>query len=290
MPRELSSEYDIDPREYLDRIEDIVTDRHPPTKVRNIDKVLFADGGPVDYLVWFVLDDYDEHRFFYYDDTPDSKMLQQLLSTTPTEEEMPKFRVLLQSHYETVEVVESAALFEIPDTYLPQFSPKPRANIGFFYSPVDDAIAVGTSAVPRSKTERILEDMEKILPNRSVERFTNDVVQELYSEIEAEIKRHVLEADVRPMLEADSGFKYETMTAIPEDIHPEYAGQDGELWQKPVSKVSYLDGAQGFLQIWLPEDAEDLALVTVTSGEYDKEKVIEETRNHLQQSLQKRSA
>jgi hypothetical protein len=290
MPRELSSEYDIDPREYLDRIEEKITDRHPPTKVRDVNKVLFANGGPVDYLVWFVLDDYDDHAFFYYDETPDSKMLRQLLSMTPTEEEMPKFQVLLQSHYETVETVEAALFFEIPDSYLPQFSPKPRANIGFFYSPVDDAIAVGTSAVPRSKTERILADMEKILPNGSVERFINAVVQELYSEIEAEIERHVLEADVRPMLEADSGIQYETKTAIPEGIHPEYAGQDGELWQKPVSKVSYLDGAQGFLQIWLPEETEDLALVTVTNGEYDKEKVIEETRNHLQQSLQKSSA
>jgi hypothetical protein len=65
----------------------------------------------------------------------------------------------------------------------------------------------------------------------------------------------------------------------------ERSGTDGELWQKPVSKVSYLDGAQGFVQVWLPEEAEKLALVTVTSGEYDHDTVIEQARDRLSQSI-----
>ena len=117
----------------------------------------------------------------------------------PTEEEMPKFRALLGSQNDTLEVVESAVLFEIPDTYLPQLTPNPRANVGFFYSSVEDAIAVGTNAIPRTRTERILEDVEKLLPSRDVERFVSDVVHELYEEIEADVERHVLDADVRSL-------------------------------------------------------------------------------------------
>lgn len=290
MPQELSVDYDIDPREYLDRIEGLVTDRHPPTRTRGVEEVIFADGGPIDYLIWYALDDYDDHAFFYYDDDPDPELLRRLLSMMPTKEEMPKFRVLLQSQYETLEVVESAVLFEIPDTYLPQLTPKPRANIGFFYSPVDDAIAVGTNAVPRTRTERILEDVGKLLPSKDVQRFVSDVVHELYEEIEADIERHVLEADVQPALESDSEFQYETVTTIPDDIHPEYEGKAGELWQKPVSKVPFLDGAQGFLQVWLPEETDGIALVTVTRGEYDEDRVVEETRNRLRESLEEKSA
>ena len=112
---------------------------------------------------------------------------------------------------------------------------------------------------------------------------------ELYEEIEAEIDRHVLDREVRPHLEADPDFRRETVTTVPEDIHPEYGGTDAELWQKPVSKVSYLDGAQGFLQVWIPAEPVDLALVTVTNGEYDEERVVEQTRDRLQESMMERS-
>jgi hypothetical protein len=285
MPTKLSTEYDIDPRKYLDRIEELIIDRHPPTESKHVEEVLVADSGPVDYLVWFALEEYEDHTFFYYDDSPDSKLLRKLLSLMPNEDQMPKFRVFLQAHYETVEVVDSARLFEIPDTYLPQYTPRPRANIGFFHSPIDDAIAAGINGVPRTKEEKILEDVDRLLPSRDVERFVSDVVQELYDEIESEIERHVVEADAQPVLESDPGFQYETSTLIPDGIHPEYSGTDGELWQKPVSKVSYLDGAQGFVQVWLPEEAEKLALVTVTSGEYDHDIVIEQARDRLSQSI-----
>ena len=103
--------------------------------------------------------------------------------------------------------------------------------------------------------------------------------------IEAEIERHLLRADVRSDLEADASFQFETVTSVPEDIHPEYGGQEAKLWQKPVSRVSYLDGAQGFLQVWLPDETDELALVTVTAWEYDAEKVVERTRNELRQSM-----
>lgn len=288
MPRELSTEYDIDIREYLERLEAIITERYPATKVRDVEEVIFIDDGPVDYLAWFALDGYEDHTFFYYDDAPEKQMFRQLLGMMPSESEMPKFRALLKARYETFETVDSAALFEIPDTYLPQFSPRPRANIGFFYTPVDDAVAAGISAVPRTKEQRILEDVEKLLPSRDINRFVNDVVQELYDQIEAEIERHLLRADVRSDLEADASFQYETVTSVPEDIHPEYGGQEAELWQKPVSKVPYLDGAQGFLQVWVPKEPDELALVTVTAGDYDQEKVVEQTRNELRQTIVER--
>ena len=289
MPTELSSKYEIDPEEYLDRIEELIMEHHPPTKARPVEEVLLADEGPIHYLVWFALEDYEDHTFFYYDDSPDPKLLRQLLSLMPTEDEMPKFRAFLQSQYETFEVVESARLFEIPDTYLPQFTPRPRANIGFFYSPLDDAIASGVNGVPRTKEEQILKDVEKLLPSKSVERFVTELVQELYDEIEREIERHVVDANVRPVLESDPDFRYETTTTIPTELHPDYSEMDGELWQKPISKVPYIDGAQGFLQVWLPNDTEDLALVILTSGEYAEDEVIEQARDQLQKSIEESS-
>lgn len=287
MKQELTTEYDIDVREYLSRLEAIITEQYPPTSVRDVEEVIFVDGGPVDYLAWFALDGYDDHTFFYYDDAPEKEMLRQLLGMMPDESEMPKFRALLKSQYETFEVVESAALFEIRDTYLPQFTPRPRVNIGFFYTPVDDAVAAGISTVPRTKEQRILEDVKKLLPSKDINRFVNDVIQELYDQIEAEIERHLLRMDVRADLEADEGFQYETVTSVPEDIHPEYGGEEAELWQKPVSKVSYLDGAQGFLQVWIPEATNDLALITVTAGGYNAEQVVERTRDELRRSMVK---
>lgn len=289
MPQELTTEYDIDRGEYLNRVEKLVTERHPPARPRHVEEVLFADDGPIEYLAWFALDGYDDHTFFYYDSSPDSEFLQLLLSIKPNEDEMPKLRALLRSRYETFEASEAGALFEIPDTYLPQFTPRPRAHIGFFYSPVDDKLVAGTSARPQTKTQEILEDVEKLLPNDDVEAFVTDVVEAVYDEIEAEIERRVLEIDVRPALKADSDFQCETVTTIPDDLHPEYGGQPGELWQKPGAKVEFLNSAQGFLQVWLPEETESVALVTATSGEYDEETVVEKTRTQLRQLTQKRS-
>lgn len=281
MPQELSTEYDIGLHDYLERVEKTINHTHPPTNARDVDEVVFVDGGPVDYLAWFALDNYDEHVFFYYDEAPDAGMLRQFLSMTPDEDEMPKFRALLKNQYETFERVDAAALFEIPDTYLPQFTPRPRAIVGFFYSPVDDAIAAGINAVPRTKRETILEDVGKLLPSSDIERFVDDLVSDVIDSIETDIERHVLACDVRPRLEGDPDFRRETVTTIPDGIHPEYSGTKGELWQKPVSRVPYLDGSQGFLQVWLPVDTEEYGLVTVTRGDYDSDAVVEETREYL---------
>lgn len=281
MPQELSTEYDIGLHDYLERVEKTITEKHPPTNVRDVDEVVFVDGGPVDFLAWFALDNYDEHVFFYYDEAPNAGILRQFLSMTPDEDEMPKFRVLLQHHYDTFERVDAAALFEIPDTYMPQYTPRPRAIIGFFYSPVDDAIAAGINAIPRTKRDSILEDIGKLLPGGDVERFVDDLVRDVVEELEADIERHVLDVDVRPRLEADPDFQRETTAKIPEGIHPEYSGTDGELWQKPVSRVPYLDGSQGFLQVWLPVDVDEYGLVTVTRGDYDSDTVVERTKDHL---------
>jgi hypothetical protein len=286
MPHRLTTEYDIDTRKYLDRIEEIITERHPPAEVREVEEVLFADGGPVDYLAWFALEGYEDHTFFYYDDSPDSTMLQQLLSVMPNADEMHKLRALLREQYETFEVVETAYLFEIPDTYLPQFTPRPRANLGFFYSPVEETMAAGISGVPRTKEEKIVEDVGKLLPSKSVERFVNEAVRELYDRITTEIERHVLEGEICPRLESDPDFRHETVSTVPDDLHPEYEGVEAELWQKPVSRVPYIDGSQGFLQVWLPVEADAFGLVTLTSGGYDEEAIVEQTRDRFLETVQ----
>lgn len=125
-----------------------------------------------------------------------------------------------------------------------------------------------------------------MLPADDVGQFVNEVIMEAYDQLEAEIERHVLDADVRPALEADSSFQRETVTTIPAGLHPEFGGTQGELWQKPASKVPHLDGSQGFLQVWVPDDADDLALVRVTDGDYHPETVIEETRSRLRETVE----
>lgn len=48
----------------------------------------------------------------------------------------------------------------------------------------------------------------------------------------------------------------------------------------------YLDGAQGFLQVWFPTEMENSALVTLTNGEYDGQAVVEQTRDRSLETMQ----
>lgn len=46
MPQELATEYDIDLEEYLERVEAAITDKHPPTDLRDVDEVVFLETEP----------------------------------------------------------------------------------------------------------------------------------------------------------------------------------------------------------------------------------------------------
>ena len=39
-----------------------------------------------------------------------------------------------------------------------------------------------------------------------------------------------------------------------------------------------MDGAQGCLQIWIPVEEEELALVSATAGNYDREAIVDAIR------------
>lgn len=103
--------------------------------------------------------------------------------------------------------------------------------------------------------------------------------------IEKDADRHTITADIREQLETDPDFRQETTNPLPKGIHPKYTGEPAELWQKPASKVGYMDGSQGFLQIWIPVDEDDITLVSATAGDYDREAIVDTIREEFQSTI-----
>ncbi len=286
MAREFISEYGLDPGEYVQRLAGGFQDRFSKIEQRPVEEAFFVDDGPVDYLVWFVLEDYENHTFFYHDDTPDEEFLRQLILTSPSKQEMAVFKTYLQQKYETYTELDIAVLLQIRDTYLPQMGERPRANIGICHNPIDDQVISGVSGIPRMREQEIFDDMDKLVPDRSFEKFITSTVQAIQAEIEEEAERHTISGDIRPVLEQDDDFTLETTKELPNGIHPNYTGKEAELWQKPASRVDYMDGAQGFLQIWIPVDEDTIALVSATAGEYDREAIVDAIREEFEVALE----
>lgn len=282
MDREFISEYGLEPTEYVRRLSETFRDRLPEMESQSVEGAFFVDDGPVEYLVWTVLEGYENHVFFYLDDSPDEKFVRQLLLASPTEAEMTVFDAFLRSHFETYAEIDTIAVLEIRDTYLPQFGERPRAILGICYNPVDDRIITGVSGIPRTREQEIFDDMNKLVPDRSFEKFITKTVQMLHDEIEVEADRHTIDADLCGVLESDEDFTFETTKDLPSGIHPRYTDEPAELWQKPASRVDYVEGAQGFLQIWIPVGEEDITLIDVTAGEYDRDEVVDAVREEFE--------
>lgn len=96
MTSKLQLEFDIDPERQIEQIADIVCEQHPPAQARNVEEVLVVDDGPIDYLGWLALEDYQDHHFFYKDEESDRELLQWLLSISPQESDMPQLKRVLQ--------------------------------------------------------------------------------------------------------------------------------------------------------------------------------------------------
>lgn len=282
MPREFVSEYGIDPEKYVQRLVDEYRERCPQFGERDVEEVILVDDGPVDHLVWIAFEGYEEHTFFYHDDDPEYETVQQLIHYSPDAEEMQKFKLYLYKKYETYEELDLARVLEIRDTYKPQFRGGPRAYLTLVYEPSADHVVSGISASPRPAEEEIFEDVGKIVPDRDIEKFIEQTVLAVNSRIRENSDRHLVAGDIRDQLEADPDFRLETTKPLPEGIHPKFRGDDAELWQKAASKVEYVDGSQGFLQIWLPVEESETALVDATAGHYDQDAVVDEIRTRFE--------
>ncbi|WP_436343697.1 hypothetical protein [Natronorubrum sp. FCH18a] len=68
MTSELQLDFDVDPESQIELLAEIVREEYPPARVRYVEEVVVADGGPIDYLGWLALEDYEEHCFFYKDE------------------------------------------------------------------------------------------------------------------------------------------------------------------------------------------------------------------------------
>lgn len=237
----------------------------------------------MDYLAWMTYDGYDRHTFFYFDDDPDEKELQQYLVWSPTREEMPKLKAYFASTYGIYEQIQDVAVFELPDLYVP--GSEPRALVGYYHNPHDEQFNVGINASPPQQEPEILEYADKMVPAKNLETLVKNVMRTVGSDVEHEVERHVLEGDVQAFLDRDDGFQKQTVKEISGDIHPRYEGEEGEPWQKPASKVEYVEGAAGFVQIWVPVDEENIGLLALTSGEYDRQDVLEATQARLSNEL-----
>lgn len=283
MVSSVPDEYEIDPGTDIDRLAEIFLAEYPDADVRSVEEALFLDQGPVDYMAWIALDEYDRHEFFYYDTEPDPAVLHQLLSWSPNEDEMRLLKAYFAKQFEVVEPIEAASFLRIPDPYLP--GSKPSANVAFYKNPTDDVVNIGINTTPLQREEEILADVDRIVPASDLETFARNVINEFFDEIETEAEQHELEGNVRPLLEDDPHFRNQTTKPISRDVHPLYKGESAELWQKSISKVDVIDGSQGFVQVWVPEARDKIGLVTVTNGEYDHEEALMSIRDELEARL-----
>lgn len=284
MTSALQFEFDIDPERQVERLAEIIQEQHPPAKIRHVEKVLVADGGPVDYLGWLILEDYEDHCLFYKDDNPDQKTLSWLLSITPQRSEIAQFKRFLYQNYEVYDEDDRGVVIEIPDPYLPGTGPK--ANIGFYHNPLTDDINSGIITSPVELQDDILEDTAKLVPARDLETFLLNAGRELQAELQEEAERHTIKGDINALLEEDPNFRQETVRDVPLDIHPKYGGTEAELWQKPISHVDYLAGSQGFVQLWTPTSEEEIGLLSLTRGEFDRDTALDEVRSALSDKIQ----
>lgn len=285
MSRKFISEYGLDPGDYIQQLIDEFRERCHRFSERPVEEAIFVDEGPVDYLVWFALDEYEQHTFFYYDPDPNPHVLQRFIAFSPNEEQMPKLKTLLRKQYGTYRELEIARLLELPDIYQPQLGNRPRANLGICHEPGNDRIVSGISGTPRIREDEILEDTDKIVPEKNLEKFVSRTVRTVNSQIEDEADRHTITADVHEQLDRDPNFRHETTKPLPKGIHPKYTDTPAELWQKPASKVEYMDGSQGFLQIWIPVDEEGITLVSATAGDYDRDEIVDAIREEFEAAI-----
>lgn len=141
------------------------------------------------------------------------------------------------------------------------------------------------SGIPWLREAEILEDADKIVPDKTLEKFVSKTFWTLNTRIEEDADRHIIEVDPSEFLEEDPAFRYETAKPLPSGIHPTYTDTEAELWQKPASQVEAMDGSQGFLQIWLPMTEETCALIDVTAGDYDTENSIDRLREEFKATV-----
>ncbi|WP_436343696.1 hypothetical protein [Natronorubrum sp. FCH18a] len=214
----------------------------------------------------------------------DQQTLRWLLSISPQQSDMPQLKRFLRQSYESYAEGDHGVVIEIPDTYLPGTTPK--ANIGFYHNPITDDVNSGIVTTPVNQQKEIFEDVAKLVPARDLETFVLNTARTLRTELREDAERHTLEGDVSTILEQDPNFRRETVREIPQEIHPGYVGTEAELWQKPVSRIDYLDGAQGFVQIWIPITDEEVSLVSVTRGDFDRETALEEVRTAFSDKMQ----
>lgn len=282
MLENIPEEYELDPGTDVERLADIFVEKYPDAECHTVEEAIFVDEGPIEHLTWLALDGYTDHEFFYYDSDPDDDVLRRLLSMSPSEDEMKLLRAYLSKMFSVFESIDHAVCLSIPDTYLP--GSEPRANVAFYQNPVGGQIDIGISATPLSEKREILADADRLVPARDLKTFAENVTHAFYDELKQTAKDHLLEGDVRGLLEDDPEFRYQTTKPLPADIHPAYTGDDAELWQKPVSKEPAIDGSQGFVQVWVPDD-ESVGFVYVTDGDYDQRQALTDVRTALESGL-----
>lgn len=283
MLEDIPDEYEIDPGTDIDRLAEIFVEQYPDAVRHTVDEAIFADDGPVDYLTWVALDGYSRHEFFYYDSDPDSDVLRTLLSLSPNSDDMPTLQAYLNSGFDIVEPVEHAAVLAVPDPYLP--GSKPQANVAFYQNPTGEEINIGLNATPLQKEEEILEHVDRLVPAKNLETFTRNVVYSFYDELEETAQNHLIEGDVLTFLKDDPDFRYQTTKLLPDGVYPTYTGEAAQMWQKPVSKEPDIEGSQGFIRIWVPENETSVGFVDVTAGQYEIEQALNQIRDRVESAL-----
>ncbi|ACV46581.1 MULTISPECIES: hypothetical protein [Halomicrobium] len=283
MLEDVPEEYEIDPESDFKQLEDIFVEEFPDAVEHSVEDVIFADDGPVNHLTWIALDGYSRHEFFYDDDNPDSDTLYSLLSLSPGKDDMMALRAYLAKEFDVVKSLENAALLGIPDTYQP--GSKAQAHVAFYRDPRNGELNVGLNATPAQKEAEILDDVNRLVPTKNLEKLIRKVADIFYDEVEQTARDTIISGDVLSVLDDDPDFRYQTTKPLPDGVNPMYRGREAQLWQKPISKDSVIEGSQGFIQIWVPEEEESTGFISVTNGEYDNREALSEVRTAMEAAL-----
>lgn len=159
----------------------------------------------------------------------------------------------LETTYDRIETVEGYAFF-LRCPYAPALGGQPTLVLQAYPNPASASLSVGPTPKHTDDPDDLEACIAKGTPTASVEDYVDRLVHRVDAAVEEELlARRVVDRVDRSPLET-LGFRRQTAKPVPDSLHPEHAGKEGELWQMPASKADWVTGSNGFVRLWrLPD-------------------------------------
>lgn len=188
------------------------------------------------------------------------------------------FQTHLQERYDRVETVTGSVLF-LRCQYAPRLGGQPTLVLQVYENPASESLSVGYTPRQTDDPQDLEACIAKNVPEPTVADYVDRLVYRVDTAISEELRsRNVVEGVDRAGLDAH-GFREQTTKPVPESLHPEYGGDEAELWQVPASNADWVEGSNGFIRIWrLPDDTGVVDPINL-DGVHEEE--TEETKRRL---------